>query len=90
MPRPRSQSRPRAALLTACLVVAAASASACYEDPNDKLNQLQQITDMTDAVNELNSRTSELLFTVDSLRAVMARQDTTIMRLANLAGVPYR
>jgi hypothetical protein len=90
MSRPRSQTHTRVALAAVCLVVAAASASACYEDPNDKLNQLQQITDMTDVVNELNSRTSELLFTVDSLRGVMARQDTTIARLANLAGVPYR
>lgn len=85
----RSRTRPRVAFAAACLVVVAV-VSACYEDPNDKLNQLQQITDMTDAVNELNSRTSELLFTVDSLRGVMARQDTTIARLANLAGVPYR
>lgn len=78
--------RPRAVLL----VAGAAAALGCYQDPQAKLDELQQLTDAVDAVNELNSRTSEILFTLDSLRAVIARQDTTIARLANLAGVEYR
>ncbi len=88
MASPRSNVRARSLLVAACL--AAATLGGCYEDPNARLDQLQQVTDMTDAVTELNSRTSELVFTLDSLRAVVAKQDTTISRLANLAGFQYR
>lgn len=82
--------RPARRLLLAVPFAAVAVAAACYEDPQEKLDQMQQITDMADAVNDLNSRTSELVFTLDSLRQVVARQDSTIARLANLAGVEYR
>jgi hypothetical protein len=30
-----------------------------------------------------------LQFTLDSLRTIVTRQDSTIYRLANLAGIPY-
>lgn len=82
----RSLSRLRAPLA----IVAISAATACYQDPQEQMDRLQLITDMDDAVNALNSRTSELIFTLDSLRNVVARQDTAIARLANLAGVPYR
>lgn len=85
MPRPA-----RRLLLAVPSAAVAVVAAACYEDPQEKLDQMQQITDMADAVNDLNSRTSELVFTLDSLRQVVARQDSTIARLANLAGVEYR
>jgi hypothetical protein len=65
------------------------AASACYQDPQEQLDQMQQLTDMVDALNEIGMRTTELQFTVDSLVGVIARQDTTLSRLANLAGVPY-
>jgi uncharacterized protein HemX len=77
----------RAALLVVALALPASVA--CYQDPQEQLDQMQQITDMVDAVNEIGMRTTELQFTVDSLVGVIARQDTTISRLANLAGVPY-
>lgn len=70
--------------------LAAVALAGCYEDPQARMDQAQQLTDMIDVVNELNARTSELGFTLDSLRNVVARQDTTIWRLANLAGVPYQ
>lgn len=78
-------SRARALLLT----LTAVAAGACYTDPKEQLDQLQQTMDLQATIEDLASRTTELQFAYDSLRNVVARQDTTIARLANLAGVPY-
>lgn len=75
----------RLALFAAFVLLAS-----CYQDPNEQLDAMQQTIDLQDTINELGMRTTELQFTLDSLRMVVARQDTTISRLANLAGVPYR
>ncbi|MEX2181497.1 MAG: hypothetical protein WD771_05605 [Gemmatimonadaceae bacterium] len=72
------------------LAVAVVFAGACYTDPQQQLDQAQQLTDLADILNDLTLRTTELQFTLDSLRGVVARQDSTIARLANLAGVDYR
>jgi hypothetical protein len=90
MPQPTPFPPARRRAVLAALAAAATLAGACYEDPQARMDQAQQMTDMVDVVNELNARTSELAFTIDSLRQVVARQDTTIYRLANLAGVPYQ
>lgn len=66
------------------------AAAGCYQDPQDRLDQMQQITDMSDVVNDVAMQMAELTFAVDSLLIVVARQDSTIAVLANLAGVPYR
>jgi len=63
---------------------------ACYEDPQRKLDQMQQMLDMGDALNELAMRTADLQVTIDSLATIVAKQDTAIYRMANVAGVPYR
>lgn len=68
---------------------AAVGAGACYEDPNAQLDQMQETLDVTATIEELGNRTTELQFALDSLRGVVARQDTVLARLANLAGVPY-
>lgn len=86
--RPSTLARVRVHRLAAA--VALLVLAGCYEDPQAQMDQAQQLTDMIDAVNELNSRTSELGFTLDSLRQVVVKQDSTIWRLANLAGVPYQ
>lgn len=86
LPQTRSTRRRSLALLVA---LAAPGLGACYEDPQVRMDQAQQVTDMADVLNELNARTSELQFTLDSLRLIVAKQDTAIHRLANLAGVPY-
>jgi hypothetical protein len=77
--------RPRHVLLAAAL----AGAAACYEDPQQKLDQMQQLLDIGDALNELGMQTAELQVTLDSLRMVIARQDTIIYRMANVTGIPY-
>ncbi len=84
MPRSRP---PIGLLLVACLALVVAAA--CYQDPNTQLDKMQETIDLTATIEELGSRTSELQFAVDSLRGVVARQDTVLSRLANLAGVPY-
>ena len=63
--------------------------AACYQDPNAQLDAMQEEFDLKTTLEDLSSRTTELQFAVDSLRGVVARQDTTLARLANLAGVPY-
>lgn len=71
------------------LVVVAVAAGACYQDPNDQLDQAQQTMDLQATLEELANKTTELQFGFDSLRNEVARQDSTIRKLANLAGVAY-
>ena len=88
-----TRSRPRtSSLLVVALVVALVAlvpVGACYQDPNAQLDKMQETIDLTTTIEELGSRTTELQFALDSLREVVARQDTVLSRLANLAGVPY-
>lgn len=48
----------------------------------------EQIIQLGDGINDLRQDTAALQQQVDSLRLVVARQDTVIRQLANLAGVP--
>ncbi len=84
MPR----SRHRIPLLLVALSFLTA-AGACYQDPNAQLDKMQETMDLAATIEELGNRTSELQFALDSLRGVVAKQDTVLSRLANLAGVPY-
>lgn len=77
----------RRAILAALLVLPAA---ACYQDPEQVLQQQQMMNDMSDAVNEIGLRMADLQAAVDSLSTVVARQDTVIYRMANVTGVPYQ
>lgn len=85
--RPRPSLRRLVAVVTLC---AAAPLVACYEDPEQRIAEQQLIQDMTDAVNQMGLQVSELQATVDSLRLVIAKQDTAIYRMANVTGVPYQ
>jgi hypothetical protein len=80
---------PRIRPLILTLVAAGALAAACYNDPQRQMDQMQQITDLADILNEVQLRTADMQATLDSLQMVVAKQDSTIYRLANLAGVPY-
>lgn len=62
----------------------------CFTDPQKQLDQMQQMTDLADALTELNQRTAELQFTLDSMSAVIAKQDTVLRRVANATGISYR
>jgi len=48
----------------------------------------EQIIQLGDGLNDLRQDTAALQQQVDSLRAIVAKQDTVIRQLANLAGVP--
>ena len=48
----------------------------------------QTILELGEAVNALQQETAAMQAQVDSLSAVVARQDTVIRQLAGMAGVP--
>ncbi len=59
----------------------------CVRNPEAEARAAQQFLEIGDALNELRQSTAALNTTVDSLRIVIAKQDTTIARLANQPGV---
>jgi hypothetical protein len=75
----------RATILAALIVP---TLLACTANRTADIQQAEAILDLGDAVNDLRMQASDLQFTVDSLRQVVARQDTVVRQLANLAGVP--
>lgn len=81
---------PIARRLTALAAVAALALGGCYQDPEERIAQEQLMQDMTDVVNQLGMQVAELQATVDSLRVVLAKQDTAVYRMANVTGVPYQ
>ena len=60
----------------------------CLPATERDFEMAQTITEMTDAVNEIRQISYELQDRVDSLTTVVAKRDTIIRQLANLAGVP--
>lgn len=72
----------RAAFLAVFLVVG------CMPATERDFQMAQTVTEMTDAVNEIRQLSYELQDRVDSLTLVVAKRDTVIRQLANLAGVP--
>ena len=50
----------------------------------------EQIIQLGDGMNTLRQENAEIQQQVDSLRLVVARQDTVIRQLANLAGTPLK
>jgi hypothetical protein len=61
-------------------------AAGCLPNRAD-LQMTQTVVEMGDAINDVRQVMSDLQDQIDSLRFVMARQDTVIRQLANLAGV---
>jgi hypothetical protein len=59
----------------------------CLPATEKDFQMAQTIQEMTDAVNEIRMQSFELLDRVDSLTIVVAKRDTVIRQLANLAGV---
>jgi hypothetical protein len=70
------------ALLTAVTML-----TSC-RDPRAEANIAQAMTDVGTTINTLQQDQATLQWQVDSLRQVVARQDTIIGRLATLAGLP--
>lgn len=81
----RSRVLPLAAL-TAALSLAAAG---CVRMPaDDTISQGQLLLELSDALSELRGQDAMLQEQIDSLRTVVARQDSLLARLANATGVP--
>ena len=78
---------PARALRALVLAGATLAAGACLTSPKSEVLRQQQMQEAADAINDLRVNASALTGTVDSLRVVVAKQDTTIARLANVTGV---
>lgn len=72
------------------LLALAVALGGCYQDPEVAMDQQQLLTDLGDSMNELALQTAELTAQLDSLKGVIARQDTLIYRMANVTGIPYQ
>lgn len=72
------------------LAVAAATLvlSSC-RDPRAEANIAQAMTDVGTQLSAMQQDYAILQSQVDSIRGVVARQDTIIGRLASMAGLPY-
>jgi hypothetical protein len=87
VPSGAPSARARAALRL-MFVAAAALAAACRPDSATEVSLGQTIVEMGDAINTLQQDNALLQAQIDSLREVVARQDTLIRRVANAAGMP--
>jgi hypothetical protein len=68
-------------------VVVAFAGLSC-RDPRAEANIAQAMMDVGTSITQMQQDFGDLYNQVDSLRGVVARQDTIISRLANLAGLP--
>ena len=68
-------------------LIALMGVSACLPATEKDFQMAQTINEMSDAVNEIRQVSYELQDRVDSLVTIVARRDTVIRQLANLAGV---
>jgi hypothetical protein len=69
------------------LVSALASVAGC-RSPQSDAYLLEQMTQMADELNASRQQAADLQSQMDSLRTVVAKQDTLLTRLAGMAGVP--
>jgi len=69
------------------LLVLLTGVSGCLPPTERDFQLAQTVTEMSEAMNEVKQLSYELQDRVDSLTMVMAKRDTVIRQLANLAGV---
>jgi septal ring factor EnvC (AmiA/AmiB activator) len=70
-----------------CVALALALAAGC-RSPQSDAYLIEQLRQMSDELNASRQQTADLQTQLDSLRSVVARQDTLLTRLAGMAGVP--
>ena len=70
-------------IATAALVFLAGCRS-----PQSDTYILEQLRQMADELNASRQQAADLQVELDSLRVIVARQDTLLTRLAGMAGVP--
>lgn len=69
------------------VALALALAPGC-RSPQSDAYLIEQMRQMADELNASRQQTSDIQTQLDSLRSVVARQDTLLTRLAGMAGVP--
>lgn len=69
-------------------LLAATSTLAGCRDPRAEANIAQAMTEVGTQISSMQQDYAILQGQVDSLRGVVARQDTIILRLASMAGLP--
>ena len=79
-------SHPLGARHIAIIALAGAASTACTS-PASAARQAQQMSDLGDALNDARNENASLATTVDSLRVIVAKHDSTLARLANATGV---
>ena len=72
------------------VLLAAAAVGLSCRDPRAEANIAQAMTEVGTTISLMQQDYSELQDRVDSLRQVVAKQDTVLRQLATLAGVRMR
>jgi hypothetical protein len=78
----------RILLARRCLLAAALALVAGCRSPQSDAFLLEQLKQMAEELNASRQQAADLQAQMDSLRTVVAKQDTLLTRLAGMAGVP--
>ena len=70
------------------MFAAALTSVAGCRSPQSDAYLLEQMKQMADELNASRQQTADLQTQIDSLRTVVAKQDTLLTKLAAMAGVP--
>lgn len=84
---PAPSARQAARTLVGALVTAVAL-SGCLRNPSADAATAQALSEIADQLGAMQQDNAALQSQIDSLRTVLARQDSVLRRVANLAGVP--
>lgn len=61
--------------------------ASCVSSPDAEAKKAEQMIQLSEALNEVRTTAADLNQTLDSIKIVLAKQDTIIAKLANAAGV---
>jgi hypothetical protein len=78
----------RATHVVAAATLLATALAGCLRNPAADANAAQAIAEIADQLGAMQQDNAAMQDQIDSLRTVVARQDTVVRRLANMAGVP--
>jgi hypothetical protein len=70
------------------MLCVAGALSGCLRNPSADAITAQALTEIADQLGAMQQDNAALQEQLDSLRTAVARQDTVVRRLANLAGLP--
>ena len=78
----------RIAFVRATSIAGALALSTGCRSPQQDAYLVEQLRQMADELNASRQQTADIQTELDSLRVVVARQDTLLTRLAGMAGLP--